>query len=206
VNPQLGPVSLLTPDATGDPSAEAGGAAFELADPPQESAMVTIDSWEVEVAAGFKAVVARGPAVADPETAFNDGLLHAQRGLDLISARNYNNLLIRRFDDDYLVWWSDRDGLTVRQVCVALYQFDVPQRKGLFMTRTAMLCHRPSPRTLNGTRAFDISVSHRHLTTYSTPTATRTWPLNQFSAASHRSVPMLQGEYLKEKETGSCAR
>jgi hypothetical protein len=94
VTPQLGPVALLSPNASGA-SINAGGAAFELADSAQESAMVTTDSWEVEVAAGTKVVVARGPAVADPEAAFQEGLLHAQRGLDLISARGFNNLRMK---------------------------------------------------------------------------------------------------------------
>lgn len=59
------------------------GAAFELTRPARSSDTVQVDGWEVEVAKGSTVVVARGGADESHDEAFLNGLIRAQKGLDL---------------------------------------------------------------------------------------------------------------------------
>ncbi|HKH83386.1 MAG TPA: hypothetical protein VKA25_06865 [Gemmatimonadales bacterium] len=119
--PRLGSIPLVD-----DVAAPCAGAAFELVNPAAESEGVSIDAWHVEVAAAHKVVVARGGTAEDAQTAFRTGLLNAQKGLDLMSLRGSNNLVINRFDDNHTLWWPRNDELTVRIVSFATLKFDVP--------------------------------------------------------------------------------
>lgn len=82
------------------------GAAFELVQPAQESAQVTLNNWEIEVIEKSPIVVARGGVDVDYESTFNSGILAAQQGLDLLSLTSRNSLLTKRFADNHLTWWK----------------------------------------------------------------------------------------------------
>src|SRR6266545_3454599 len=105
--------------------ARAGGA-FGLVAPPRASQVLGVDGWQVEVIAGFPAVIARGGIAASYEDAFQASLLQAQRGLDLMSMYGANNLVIKGIDEDHLVWWPEPDGLAIRAVSLAPVSIDVP--------------------------------------------------------------------------------
>jgi hypothetical protein len=111
----------------GEPGSDGmAGAGFELHEPARESETVTVGGWEAEVVGGQRIVVARGESESSYDDALTAGLLHAQKGLDLMSLRGGNNLMIKAFDDEHLVWWSDADGTTVRVVSLAPVSIDVP--------------------------------------------------------------------------------
>lgn len=99
-------------------STTSSGASFELENPPWRDAHVTVDGWEVEVRKGAKLVVARGGAEQDYEAAYRTGLMRAQQGLDLLSARGLGDLAIKGFDDEHVVWWVEPE-LVVRVVSLA---------------------------------------------------------------------------------------
>ncbi len=119
--PSYADMPLGEPGSTG-----MAGAGFELHEPARESETVTVGGWEVEVVGGQRIVVARGESESSYDDALTAGLLHAQKGLDLMSLRGGNNLMIKAFDDEHLVWWSDADATTVRLVSLAPVSIDVP--------------------------------------------------------------------------------
>jgi len=94
-SPGLGGVPLL--DSALGPRA---GGAFGLAAPGRESQVIGLDAWQVEVPAGFPSVIAQ----ESYDDALQASLLNAQRGLDLMSVRGANNLVIKGTDEDHLIW------------------------------------------------------------------------------------------------------
>ena len=102
------------------------GGAFGLIAPPRESQIIGLDRWQVEVAAGFPSVIARGGTDTSYEDAFQASLLNAQRGLDLMSVDGANNLVVKGIDEDHLIWWLDGGELIIRAVSLAPINMDVP--------------------------------------------------------------------------------
>lgn len=102
------------------------GGAFELQVPARESEIVQVDGWEAEVREGQRVVVARGGREDNYDDALRASLTHAQKALDLMSLRGTNNLVIKAFDDDHLVWWPEPTGLVIRIVSLAPIRMDVP--------------------------------------------------------------------------------
>jgi hypothetical protein len=102
------------------------GGAFELQDAARESELVEVDGWQVQATAEARFVVARGGSQDNYDDAFREALVHAQKGLDLMSLEGGNNLIIKNFDDDHLTWWSDASGMTIRMVSLAPVRIDVP--------------------------------------------------------------------------------
>jgi hypothetical protein len=106
--------------------AACAGAAFELLEPAHESTCVAVGAWEVEAVKDSGLVVARGGDATDAPAAFSTGLLTAQKGLDLMCLRGGNNLVLRHFDENFIVWWPEPAGLVVRIVSLAPVRIDVP--------------------------------------------------------------------------------
>jgi hypothetical protein len=76
--------------------------------------MVEVDGWEIEVADGSPIVVARGGTDEDHDEAFKNGLIHAQKGLDLTCFRVANNLLIKSYEDENITWWTSQNTTVLR--------------------------------------------------------------------------------------------
>jgi hypothetical protein len=91
----------------------ASGAAFELRSAPKSAALVTVDGWEVEIAAGHKLVVARGGSADNYDQAVGEGAVRAQQGLDLMSVAGSVNGTIDRPEDLNLAWFATTDGVTL---------------------------------------------------------------------------------------------
>jgi hypothetical protein len=108
------------------PAAGCAGAAFELQSAARESETTAFDGWEAEVVEGHRVVVARGGSERSYDHALRSGLLHAQKGLDLMSLNGTNNLVIKGFADDHVVWWPELVGLTIRVVSFAPMRIDTP--------------------------------------------------------------------------------
>jgi hypothetical protein len=119
--PSLGGIPLLDTAGT-----SVSGAAFELDTPTRESAVAAVEGWTIEVSQQTKLVVVRGGSDTSHEGAFEQGLLRAQQGLDLLSIQGKGDLSIRRFDDDHLVWWKESGGIVIRVVSIAPVTVDVP--------------------------------------------------------------------------------
>jgi hypothetical protein len=120
-SPSYAEISLLTPDLN-----PRSGAAFELRDAAREPAVVTLDGWEAEVAEARRTIVVRGGPDTTYDDAFTGGLAIAQKALDLMSMRGGNNLMIRAFDDEHLIWWVEAGAVVIRIVSLAPVRIDVP--------------------------------------------------------------------------------
>ena len=120
--PTLGGIPLLQ-----QPDSPCSGASFALVRPATQSTAVGIGEWTVEIAEGRKIVVARGGSASAYLDAFQDGLRHAQQGLDLMSMQGRGNLSIRQSDDEHITWWPDVDGLVVRVTSIS--QLSMRDRK-----------------------------------------------------------------------------
>ncbi len=99
------------------------GAAFELRDPPRNSGTVDLGSWRIDFRAGESFVVARGGNEQHYVDAYRAALVNAQRALDLRSAEGADDLAIKAFDDDHIVWWSDQGQPVIRIVSTATLKF-----------------------------------------------------------------------------------
>lgn len=106
--------------------AACSGAAFELQGAARESETVVINDWEAEVSDGTNLVVVRGGTAGDYHKSLTVGLAYAQKALDIMSLRGGNDLLIKGFEDDHLVWWGEPSGLVIRIVSLAPLRMDVP--------------------------------------------------------------------------------
>jgi hypothetical protein len=95
------------------------GGAFEVVAPPEESAVVHLDPWTVEVKQGQKIVVARGGSEGTYKEAVVAASLNAQAGLDVLSYRYGRNLSISRARDEHVVWWPEPAGIAIRVVSIA---------------------------------------------------------------------------------------
>lgn len=115
--------SLAGIPLTGEASACAG-AAFRLNRLPWQDAHATIDGWEVSVREGCNLVVARGGVEQGYDDAYRAGLLRAQQGLDLLSARGIGDLSIKGFDEEHVVWWAEPE-LVIRVVSITPYSIRV---------------------------------------------------------------------------------
>lgn len=111
-------MSTAAPTSLGDmPIGPPGtsGAAFELRSAARADATVQVNGWDIQVRRGLKLVVARGGTATDPQTAVDDAVVHAQRGLDLMAVGGANDAAIQRWEDLHVCWWPNGAG-TVLQV------------------------------------------------------------------------------------------
>lgn len=93
-----------------------GGAAFELAQPARRSDTTEVGQWTIEVEGGKSIVVARSNESDSYDSAFKYGLEHAQKGLDLLSLKGPNSLLIKKYEDQHITWWTEPSGTTTLRI------------------------------------------------------------------------------------------
>jgi hypothetical protein len=108
------------------PGAVCSGGAFVLRDAARQSDVVTINGWQAEVRERERVVLVRGGSEGNYDDAFRSALMHSQKALDLMSACGSNDLVIKGFDEDHLVWWTEPGGLVVRVVALSTLSVDIP--------------------------------------------------------------------------------
>lgn len=113
------------------PASVCTGAAFELVKPARESERISIGQWEIEARQGSSTVVARGGNEDNADDAFRAGLLNAQKGIDFMSIRGGNHLTIKNYEDEYITWWPESNGLTVRVTSISPLIIDTPPAKAI---------------------------------------------------------------------------
>jgi hypothetical protein len=102
------------------------GAAFELAQPARRSDTTKVGQWTIEVEARKSVVVARCSEGDNYESAFKHGLEHAQKGLDLLSLKSPNSLLIKKYEDQHITWWTEpADTTTLRITSIAQLNVEI---------------------------------------------------------------------------------
>lgn len=107
-------ISLFANDANAK-----AGAWFTLSGPSEASATADVDGWQVEVRKGASRLVARGGTSTGYESALDEALLQAQRGLDIFAITNRTNNSIADVDQGHGVWWHDGAGIRMRHVAIA---------------------------------------------------------------------------------------
>jgi hypothetical protein len=100
-------------------AAACSGGAFVLRDTARENDLIAVDGWEAEVRKGVRIVLARGGSEGGYDEALRAALMHSQKALDLMSVGGSNDLVIKGFDEDHVIWWPEPGGLAVRIVTFA---------------------------------------------------------------------------------------
>ncbi|HYN78015.1 MAG TPA: hypothetical protein VES73_09515, partial [Lamprocystis sp. (in: g-proteobacteria)] len=117
---RLGLISLF-----GVNSALSSGAAFSLASSASTDAALVFPGAEIEVRAGQREAVVRFNGAVDPKAAFDEGHRLAQQGLDLLSVLGRCDAVIQNAESEHLIWWSEPEGVVLRQVSTWTMQFAV---------------------------------------------------------------------------------
>jgi len=121
IPPTFAEIPLLGAD-----NAPCSGAAFDLQQAARESEVVSVDGWEAAVREGQRTIVVRSGSETNHDDAFRTGLATAQKALDLMSMRGGNNLVIKAFDDEHVIWWVEAGEVVIRIVSLAPVRIDVP--------------------------------------------------------------------------------
>lgn len=101
------------------------GAAFLLDHAADVDAIEEIAGWTTEIKTGSRLVVTRGPGPSEYESARDNALDAANKGLDFLSARGRGDYWIRNADDEHLVWWMEGSTSVVRALSVPTFRIAV---------------------------------------------------------------------------------
>lgn len=105
------------------PSGEGAGAVFTLSAPPEKGGWHDEGSARASVTEGSLGVVVSGLTARSYPHAWRDGLLVAQRGLDVLSARGVADLRVKNPQHDHLVVYGEGGGQVLRVAGVATSTF-----------------------------------------------------------------------------------
>jgi hypothetical protein len=117
---RLGAISLFEPNST-----VPNGAAFSLTAPAAANAALVLPDAEIEIRTGQRDVVVRFNRASDPQAAFDEGHRLAQQGLDLLSVLGRCDAVIQDAESEHFIWWSEPDGIVLRQVSTTVLRFGV---------------------------------------------------------------------------------
>ena len=118
---RLGGISLTDPEGK-----FTSGAAFLLTRSSKVSETLDVSTrGQVTVLAGNPYVVARHPD-SDPNGLYACGFELTQQGLDLLSVTGKEDLILRDFSDEYILWWPRGKGQALRITSTFTLTADVP--------------------------------------------------------------------------------
>jgi hypothetical protein len=128
------------------PTGEGGGAIFSLAEPAGASAEFTTDGGErVAVAERSRGVIVTELKVNDPKSAGQDGLLAAQRGLDIFSARGVVDLQLLDPQFNHAVIYGEGGGQILRVVGVSTLNITLPPITAVVTDAEGNVQAQPAP-------------------------------------------------------------
>lgn len=128
------------------PDGEDGGAVFSLAEPAGADAKFTGEDGEhVSVAEDSRGVIVAGLKAADPANAWRKGLLAAQRGLDVFSARGLVDLHLSDPQFNHLSIYGEAGGQVLRVVGVSTLNITLPPISAVVTDAAGNVRPQPEP-------------------------------------------------------------
>jgi hypothetical protein len=95
------------------------GAAFVLNRPTTGAKVPLPSGWGVELVAGSRRIVARGPSGGGYRDVRDEGVAAAQQALDVLAIRGGSAETIVDVDSEHLTWWTEPGGTVLRVVFVS---------------------------------------------------------------------------------------
>lgn len=140
------PIEFDDREIPAGPGGEGGGTVFSLDEPAEVDAKFTGEDGEcVSVTKGSRGVIVAGLKAADPASAWRKGLLAAQQGLDVFSARGLVDLHLSDPQFNHLAIYGEAGGQVLRVVGVSTLDITLPPITAVVTDAAGNVRSQPEP-------------------------------------------------------------